>query len=107
MRAQPFLVGFEAEERRRSLSQFYTPPDLAARLWDWCHVLSRKHVPFRVLASDWHGVVAEVDVRGPVDHHGRRSDELGVLVRPTMRGQGWSTTPVWLPYERVRPAVEA
>lgn len=35
--------------KRKALSQWYTGPELAARLWDWCHVLGRKHVPFRVL----------------------------------------------------------
>jgi predicted RNA methylase len=39
----------EHERRLVSESQWYTPPDLASRLWDWCHVLSRRHVPFRVL----------------------------------------------------------
>lgn len=32
---QPFMPGFEAEERRRDLSQFYTPPWLAERVWRW------------------------------------------------------------------------
>jgi predicted RNA methylase len=36
-------------EKRKALSQWYTPPDMAERLWGWCHVLGRKHVPFRVL----------------------------------------------------------
>lgn len=45
---QPFLVGFEAEERKRDLSQFYTPPRLAERLWHWAPK-PRTGNPFRVL----------------------------------------------------------
>lgn len=30
-----FLPGMEGEERRRDLSQFYTPPKLARDVWDW------------------------------------------------------------------------
>ena len=37
-----YLPGMEAEHRSPELSQWYTPPDLAARLWGWCHVLGRK-----------------------------------------------------------------
>ena len=33
---QPYMPGFEGEERRRDLSQFFTPAWLAQRLWDWC-----------------------------------------------------------------------
>jgi len=32
---QPFLTGMENEERRRDLSQFYTPRDLAVRVAQW------------------------------------------------------------------------
>jgi len=40
---QPFLTGFEGEERRRDLSQFYTPPHVAARMWRWaCPPSSRR-----------------------------------------------------------------
>lgn len=35
MTVQPYLTGMEDEERRRDLSQFYTPPQLAQRLWNW------------------------------------------------------------------------
>jgi hypothetical protein len=56
--------------------------------------------------SPWTGEVVELDARGHQDHNERRLD-IGLLVRPTMSGRGWSTVPVWLPYDRVRPAVEA
>jgi predicted RNA methylase len=32
---QTFLLGLEAEQRSVELSQYYTPPQLAAELWDW------------------------------------------------------------------------
>ena len=63
-------------------------------------------VPVRVVAEDWTGEVVELDARGHEDHNKRR-EGIGVLVRPTMPGRGWSAVPVWLPYERVRAMVEA
>jgi hypothetical protein len=63
-------------------------------------------VPGRVLAEAWTGQVVELDARGYPDPH-ERVRELGVLVLPTMPGKGWSTVPVWLPYERVQPMAEA
>jgi hypothetical protein len=63
--------------------------------------------PLRICGvEDWTGEVVEVDALGHADQHDRR-DDVGVLVRPTMPGRGWSTLPVWLPYERVRAMVEA
>lgn len=47
MSIQPFMPGFESEQRRRDLSQFYTPPHLAARLIDWAR--ERAPWPKRVL----------------------------------------------------------
>jgi predicted RNA methylase len=35
MSSQPYLSGLESEERKRELSQFYTPRDLALRVWQW------------------------------------------------------------------------
>jgi predicted RNA methylase len=35
MSVQPYMPGFESEQRRRDLSQFYTPPALAERVWKW------------------------------------------------------------------------
>lgn len=32
---QPWLTGMEAEQRARDRSQFFTPPDLATRMWRW------------------------------------------------------------------------
>lgn len=31
-----YLPGLEGEERSAELEQYYTPPDLARKLWDWC-----------------------------------------------------------------------
>lgn len=44
---QPFLTGMEGEERRRDLSQFFTEPALAQRVWDWCP-LKRHGDPIRI-----------------------------------------------------------
>lgn len=35
---QPFIPGFENEERRRDLSQFYTPADVAERMARWARI---------------------------------------------------------------------
>ncbi len=42
-----YLPGFEAEQRRRDLSQFFTPPWLAERAWRW--VLRPAARPLRIL----------------------------------------------------------
>jgi hypothetical protein len=64
-------------------------------------------IPRRVNASPWPGVIVAIDVRGCAGNDGRRGDELGVTVLPTMRGPGWSREPVWVRYECVRVAAAA
>lgn len=49
MSTPAYLPGMEAEHRSRELSQFYTPPDLAARVWAWCSVYVTPRRSFRVL----------------------------------------------------------
>jgi predicted RNA methylase len=82
MSTPAYLPGMENEQRLRSLSQFYTPPDLAARLWGWCEALSRKHVPFRVLEpSAGDGALVRPMLVGP-----RRLDEVVMYEIDPARG---------------------
>lgn len=48
MSTQPYMPGFEGEQRRRDLSQFYTPPELAERVWRWMRP-AYSPAPLRVL----------------------------------------------------------
>lgn len=48
MSVQPYLTGLEHEERKRDLSQFFTPSWLAKMLWRWCPQ-RRAGGPWRIL----------------------------------------------------------
>lgn len=81
---QPYMPGFESEQRRRDLSQFYTPAPLAARCWAWMQAELDPHRarvlepsagrgalinPLRAFPPEWIAQVVAYDVDpGNVEH---------------------------------------